>query len=55
MGIMAQSSILANNAWSSDRNWAILVPFNSSYHDESNGTKIVQFRSLDHVISLIKK
>ena len=47
MGIVAELREIWYNSGSIGPNWMILVPFDSSRRDESNGTKIVQFGSRD--------
>jgi len=51
---MTQVTSTANITWFSDQNRAILVPFDSSQWDESNGIKNVRFWPLDHAILQIK-
>ena len=43
-----------NILWPTDRNCTILVPIDSSHWDESIGTKIMQFRSVDHKIQVVR-
>ena len=54
MGIMTQLTFMPIITWSKSQNRTFLVSFDSSHQDESNGTKIVRFWSLDHAILQIK-